>query len=94
MESGLILLKTEVKSLSLKRDERSLLNNVPFGDLSSVESIEVLKGAASVLSLHSVMGGVINILRKKAGPDFTAVARLSYGICGVFNSSSIPTLYT
>ena len=36
------------------RDERSLLNNVPFGDLSSVESIEVLKGAAAVLSGHSV----------------------------------------
>ena len=61
------------------RDERSLLNNVPFGDLSSVESIEVLKGAAAVLSGHSVMGGVINIVRKKAVPDFTAGARLSYG---------------
>lgn len=56
------------------RDERSLLNNVPFGDLSSVESIEVLKGAAAVLSGHSVMGGVINIVRKKAVPDFTAGA--------------------
>lgn len=46
----------------------------PFGDLSSVESIEVLKGAAAVLSGHSVMGGVINIVRKKAVPDFTAGA--------------------
>lgn len=64
------------------RDERSLLNNVPFGDLSSVESIEVLKGAAAVLSGHSVMGGVINIVRKKAVPDFTAGARLSYGNWG------------
>ena len=61
------------------RDERSLLNNVPFGDLSSVESIEVLKGAAAVLSGHSVMGGVINIVRKKAVPEFTAGARVSYG---------------
>lgn len=51
------------------RDERSLLNNVPFGDLSSVESIEVLKGAAAVLSGHSVMGGVINIVRKKRFPN-------------------------
>ena len=69
------------------RDERSLLNNVPFGDLSSVESIEVLKGAAAVLSGHSVMGGVINIVRKKAVPDFTAGARLSYGNWGVKSTS-------
>lgn len=61
------------------RDERSLLNNVPFGDLSAVESIEVLKGAAAVLSGHSVMGGVINIVRKKPTTDFTAGARISYG---------------
>ena len=69
------------------RDERSLLNNVPFGDLSSVESIEVLKGAQAVLSGHSVMGGVINIVRKKAVPDFTAGARLSYGSWGVKSTS-------
>lgn len=69
------------------RDERSLLNNVPFGDLSSVESIEVLKGAQAVLSGHSVMGGVINIVRKKAVPDFTAGARLSYGNWGVKSTS-------
>lgn len=69
------------------RDERSLLNNVPFGDLSSVESIEVLKGAAAVLSGHSVMGGVINIVRKRAVPDFTAGARLSYGSWGVKSTS-------
>lgn len=61
------------------RDERSLLNNVPFGDLSGVESIEVLKGAAAVLSGHSVMGGVINIVRKKPTADFTAGARITYG---------------
>lgn len=61
------------------RDERTLLNNVPFGDLSSVESIEVIKGPASVLSGYSVMGGVINIIRKKASADFSANASLSYG---------------
>lgn len=61
------------------RDERSLMTNVPFGDLSSVESIEVIKGPASILSGHSVMGGVINIIRKKPVSDFTAHARLSYG---------------
>lgn len=61
------------------RDDRTLLNTVPFGDLSSVESIEVIKGPASVLSGYSVMGGVINIIRKKASAEFTANASVSYG---------------
>lgn len=61
------------------RDERSLLNNVPFSDLSSVESIEVLKGPSSVLSGHSVMGGVINIVRRKASAQQTVNASISLG---------------
>lgn len=61
------------------RDERSLINTVPFGDLSSVESIEVIKGPASILSGHSVMGGVINIIHKKATADFNGNASISYG---------------
>lgn len=61
------------------RDERTLLNTVPFGDLSTVESIEVIKGPAAIMSGHSVMGGVINIIQKKASADFTANASLSYG---------------
>lgn len=61
------------------RDERTLTNTVPFGDLSSVESIEVIKGPASVLSGHSVMGGVINIITKKPSDHFTANASISYG---------------
>lgn len=61
------------------RDERTLLNTMPFGDLSFVESIEVIKGPASILSGHSVMGGVINIITKKASADFSANASISYG---------------
>lgn len=61
------------------RDERTVGNNVPYGDLSSVETIELLKGPASILSGHSAMGGVLNIVRKKTVPAFTANARLSYG---------------
>lgn len=61
------------------RDERTLLNTMPFGDLTSVESIEVIKGPASILSGHSVMGGVINIITKKASADFSANASISYG---------------
>ena len=61
------------------RDERVLTNTVPFGDLSDVEAIEVIKGPASILAGHSVMGGVINITRKKLSDEFHADARLGYG---------------
>ncbi|MDE7074206.1 MAG: TonB-dependent receptor plug domain-containing protein, partial [Odoribacter sp.] len=61
------------------RDERTVGNNVPYGDLSSAETVELLKGPASVLAGHSAMGGVLNIVRKKAVPTFSANARLSYG---------------
>ncbi len=61
------------------RDERTLTNTVPFGDLTAVESIEVIKGPASILAGHSVMGGVINIVRKKPTDKFTANASISYG---------------
>lgn len=61
------------------RDERTVGNNVPYGDLSSVETIELLKGPASILSGHSAMGGVLNIVRKKVSPDFSANAQLNYG---------------
>ena len=76
-----------VVSVNGVRDERSLLNNVPFGDLSSVESIEVIKGPASVLSGHSVMGGVINIVQKKPTDQFTANAKISYGSWNVKQST-------
>ncbi len=69
------------------RDERSLLNNVPFDDLSSVESIEVIKGPASILSGHSVMGGVINIIQKRPTDEFSANAKLSYGSWNVKQST-------
>lgn len=61
------------------RDERTLTNTAPFGDLTAVESIEVIKGPASILAGHSVMGGVINIVRKKPTDKFSANASISYG---------------
>lgn len=69
------------------RDERSLITSTPFDDLSSVESIEVIKGAASVLSGHSTMGGVINLITKKPKAEQSAYAKIGYGSWDVKQST-------
>ncbi|WP_081968448.1 TonB-dependent receptor [Porphyromonas cangingivalis] len=48
------------------RDERTTFNSYPLSDLSDVESLEILKGPASVLQGHSAVGGVLNITRRRA----------------------------
>lgn len=62
------------------RDERSAINNsYPVPDLSAVESIELLKGPASVLYGHSAVGGILNIVRKAPTEQQTLNARVAYG---------------
>lgn len=62
------------------RDERSAINNsYPFPDLSAVESIELLKGPASVLYGHSAVGGILNVVRISPKAEQTMNARVSYG---------------
>ena len=62
------------------RDERSSIDNsYPFMDLSSVESIELLKGPASVLYGQSAVGGVLNIVRKAPVAEQNVYARIAYG---------------
>lgn len=62
------------------RDERtSISNSAPIPDLSSVESIELLKGPASVLYGHSTVGGILNIVRKAPTEENTVNALISYG---------------
>ena len=62
------------------RDERtSISNSAPIGDLSAVESIELLKGPASVLYGHSTVGGIVNIKRKAPTEKKIFNALLSYG---------------
>ncbi len=62
------------------RDERSAINNsYPVSDLSNIESIELLKGPASVLYGHSAVGGTLNIVRKSPSEKSTVNARLAYG---------------
>lgn len=62
------------------RDERtSISNSAPIPDLSSVETIELLKGPASVLYGHSTVGGILNITRKTPTARNTVNALVSYG---------------
>ena len=62
------------------RDERSSIDNsYPFMDLSSIESIELLKGPASVLYGQSAVGGVLNIVRKAPSEKQKVNARIAYG---------------
>lgn len=61
------------------RDERTLINSYPFSDLTDIESMELLKGPASVLYGHSVLGGVLNIVRKSPTPQTVVNTKMSYG---------------
>lgn len=62
------------------RDERSSIDNsYPFMDLTSIESIELLKGPASVLYGQSAVGGIINITRKAPESRKSVSSKISYG---------------
>ena len=61
------------------RNERSTFNSYPISDLTAVESIELLKGAASVMHGHSIIGGVLNVVRKRPTAERSLYTRLSYG---------------
>ena len=60
------------------RDERTTFNSYTLSDLSDVESLEILKGPASVLQGHSAVGGVLNITRRKATQKTNVNASLDY----------------
>ncbi|MCG8581206.1 MAG: TonB-dependent receptor [Bacteroidales bacterium] len=62
------------------RDERmNWSNSAPVTSLTAVESIEYLKGPASVMYGHSAVGGILNIVRKQPTAVANYNARLSYG---------------
>ena len=63
------------------RDERSAINNsYPVPDLSCIESIELLKGPASVLlRTFSRRWNLLNIVRKSPSEKQSVNARLAYG---------------
>lgn len=58
------------------RDERTAGGSYPLSDLSDVAQIEILKGSASVLHGHSAIGGVLNIVRKRASRTPSLEARI------------------
>jgi iron complex outermembrane recepter protein len=69
------------------RDERhNISTSAPMSNLANVERIEVLKGPASVLYGHSALGGVINVIRKKATVEPVYNFSSSYGS---FNSKKV-----
>ena len=62
------------------RDLRTAVNSsAPLPDLSFIESIELIRGSASVLYGHSTVGGILNIISKSPKPYNSINARLSYG---------------
>lgn len=67
------------------RDERhNLWASAPNTNLASIERVEVLKGAASVMFGHSALGGVINLVHKKPTADSHINARLGIGSWGKY----------
>jgi iron complex outermembrane recepter protein len=63
-----------------QRDERmNYSSSAPIPDLTSVESIELLKGPASVLYGHSAVGGILNMVRKAPSEISHYNASASYG---------------
>jgi iron complex outermembrane receptor protein len=63
-----------------QRDERmNFSNSAPLSSLASVERIEYIKGPSAVLYGHSVVGGIVNIVRKQPTNDFKANVLASYG---------------
>lgn len=67
------------------RDERhNLWASAPNTNLASIERVEVLKGAASVMFGHSALGGVINLVHKKPTAESHVNARMGIGSWGKY----------
>lgn len=65
------------------RDERhNLWQSAPNTSLASIQSVEVLKGAASVMFGHSALGGVINLIHKQPTAASHVNAQLGIGSWG------------
>lgn len=68
------------------RDERhNLYQSAPSTSLASVESVEVLKGAASVMFGHSALGGVVNVIHKQPTAEKHINAGMTIGSWGRYS---------
>lgn len=68
------------------RDERhNLYQSAPSTSLASVQSVEVLKGAASVMFGHSALGGVVNVIHKQPTARQHINAGMSIGSWGRYS---------
>lgn len=68
------------------RDERhNLYQSAPSTSLASVQSVEVLKGAASVMFGHSALGGVVNVIHKQPTSQKHVHAGMSMGSWGRYS---------
>ena len=68
------------------RDERhNLYASAPNTTLASIESIEILKGAASVMYGHSALGGVISLVHKQPTSVPRVNAQMSIGSWGRYS---------
>ena len=63
------------------KDERFVPpgNSAPFPDFASVESMELLKGPASVMHGQFAAGGILNVIRKAPTTSNILNTRLTYG---------------
>lgn len=57
-------------------DQRSFVTSMPMHDLSNVENIELMRGPASALYGHSIVGGIINITRRQPTAERHLQARV------------------
>lgn len=65
------------------RDERhNLYASAPNTSLASIESIEILKGAASVMYGHSALGGVISLVHKQPTSTTHVNTKMTIGSWG------------
>ena len=68
------------------RDERhNLYASAPNTTLASIESVEILKGAASVMYGHSALGGVICLNHKQPSPITSVNTKMSIGSWGRYS---------
>lgn len=69
------------------RDERTTIFASPMTNLANIQSIEVLKGPESILYGHSVLGGIVNIIRKKPTKTLKGEAKIDFGSYNFYGST-------